>query len=206
MYADRFPGEVAGLVLVDPGFAGQGSGMTGARGDADQANIRRGEGYLLRCAELARQRRLAATNLDRNRCFPVPDDAPGPQGRAYALHAVTGAGWYEAEHSQSVNYFSGDDELSVAHAQERAAARSFGDMPLVVLSREQVMSSGWRTPQEEQQVLERWRAGHRALAARSTRGRFEIVPGAGHFIQKDRPEAVIAAIREVVMEARTGRR
>jgi pimeloyl-ACP methyl ester carboxylesterase len=206
MYADRFPEQVAGLVLVEPGFAGQSSGLTGVRADTDQANIRRGEGYLLLCAELARRRLLTAANLDQNRCYPVPLDAPGPEGRAYALHAVTGEGWYEAEHSQSVNYFSADDEFSVSHAEERAAARRFGDMPLVVLSREQAMDGGWRTPQEEQVVLDRWRAGHRALAARSTRGRFEIVPGAGHFIQKDRPEAVIAAIREVVTEARAGRR
>lgn len=204
MYADRYPSEVDGLVLVDPGFSGQGLGMTAEREAFGQANVRRGEGYLLRCAELARTGRLATANLAENRCFSLPADADEPTARRYALHAITSPHWYEAEHSQSVNYFSGDGELSVSHRQERDAARSFGAMPLVVLSRDRVESDSWRTAEEAVAFREHWRAGHAALASRSSRGRFAIVPGAGHFIQKDQPEAVIDAILEVLDMVRTG--
>lgn len=204
MYADRFPSDVAGLVLVDPGFSGQSSGLTGERGANDQANFRRGEGYLLRCAELAKTGKLTPTNLAKHRCYPLPADAVGAEERRYALHATTRPHWYQAEHSQSVNYFSGDDDLSVSHGQEREVARSFGDMPIVVLSRDRVEGDSWRAANENLAFRERWRAGHAALAARSSRGRFVVVPGSGHFIQKDRPEAVIDALREVLASARAG--
>ena len=205
VYADRFPNSVAGMVLVDPGFAGQSSGADGERGLIEQGNIRRGEGDLVRCAELGRRGRLTAANLVANRCFALPSDAQGPAA-AYALHAITGPHWYEAEESQSVNYFSADAALSVSHQQERDAARSFSDMPLVVLSRDVWVDAPWRTETEARTYRDRWRAGHAALAARSSRGRFLIVEGSDHFIQKDKPEAVIAAIREVVTAVRARRR
>ena len=204
MYADRFPSEVAGLVLVDPGFSGQSSGAVAERANVDQANIRRGEGYLLQCAELAKTGRLTTANLAENRCFPLPPDAVGAEEQRYALHAITNAAWYEAEHSQSVNYFSADQDLSVSQRQARDAARPFGALPLIVLSRARVQNEPWRTRDENQAYLERWRAGHAALAARSSRGRLLVVPNSGHFIQKDQPQAVIEAVREVLTAARAG--
>jgi pimeloyl-ACP methyl ester carboxylesterase len=202
MYADRFPAQVAGLVLVDPGFSGQSSGLSGERWEHDQANFRRGEGQLLRCADLARAHQLTAGNLAENHCYEMPANAVTPAERAYALHAITGPDWYEAEHNQSVNYFSADQGLSVSQEQERRAARSFGDMPLVVLSRTLANGDSWRTAAENAAFDARWRAGHAALAARSRHGRLTVVEGAGHFIQNDRPEVVISAIQEVVEAAR----
>jgi pimeloyl-ACP methyl ester carboxylesterase len=206
MYADRFPQAVAAMVLVDPGFAGQSSGAEGERAVVEQGNFRRGEGDLVRCAELARRGKLDAGNLAEHHCYTLPSDARDAATAAYALHAITGPHWYEAEHSQSVNYFSADGDLSVSHQQERDAARSFADMPLVVLSRDIWVDAPWRSPADAQSYRDRWRAGHVALAARSSRGRFAIVPGSDHFIQKDQPDAVIDAIREVVTAVRDGGR
>jgi len=203
MYADRFPSAVAGLVLVDTGFSGQSSGASGEHAIIEQGNIRRGEGYLLRCAELARRGKLTAQNLAENRCYALPPDARHTGAERYALHAITGPHWYEAEHSQSVNYFSADAGLSVSHEQERMASRDFGDMPLVVLSRDIWVDEGWRASAEGLSYRDRWRAGHAALASRSSRGRLTVVPGSGHFIQKGQPEAVIAAVREVVTVVQT---
>jgi pimeloyl-ACP methyl ester carboxylesterase len=202
MYADRFPEQVAGLVLVDSGFSGQQSGLTGERWDRDQSNIRRGEGQLLRCADLARSHQLTPVNLGENHCTELSEDAVTPVEQAYALHAITGPNWYEAEHSQSGNYFIADHDLSVSHRQEQQAARSFGDMPVVVLSSDLPNWSSWRTDAENTAFHTRWRAGHAALAARSTRGRLTVAAGSGHFIQKDRPEVVIAAIEEVIATVR----
>ncbi|WP_309604653.1 alpha/beta hydrolase [Phenylobacterium sp.] len=198
VYADRFPSQVAGLVLVDPGFTGQNL----APSLADQANTRLGEGYLLRCAELARLGKLTTANLSENRCFPLPDDASGADERRYALHAIIGPNWYVAEHSQSVNYFTADERLSVSQQQARDVARPLADLPLIVLSREHFDGAPWRSTDENQAAFARWRAGHVALAARSSRGRLVVVPGSGHFIQKDRPDAVIDAVREVLATVR----
>jgi pimeloyl-ACP methyl ester carboxylesterase len=47
-----------------------------------------------------------------------------------------------------------------------------------------------------------WKLGHDKLAKRSTRGESIVVANAYHFIQLDHPDAVAAAIRKVVTEAR----
>jgi hypothetical protein len=52
-------------------------------------------------------------------------------------------------------------------------------------------------------ALAAWRAGHDRIAALSSRGEKTIVPGALHYIQIDRPQAVIDAIRRVVTELRS---
>jgi pimeloyl-ACP methyl ester carboxylesterase len=201
MYANRFPSQVVGLVLVDPGFTGQDV----APSISERAANRRGEGHLVRCAELARQGRLAPTTLAEYNCFALPADATGAEVRRYALNAITRPHWYEAEHSQSVNYFTGDEHLSVSHQQERDAARHFGNLPLLVLSRDRMESVPWRSEDENRAGFEAWRAGHAALAARSSQGRLIVVPKSGHFIQKDRPEAVIDAVREVLAAVRARR-
>jgi pimeloyl-ACP methyl ester carboxylesterase len=43
---------------------------------------------------------------------------------------------------------------------------------------------------------------HEDQATWSTRGRHRLIPGASHYIQLDRPAAVIAAARDVVQEVR----
>jgi pimeloyl-ACP methyl ester carboxylesterase len=203
MYADRFLGDVAGLVLVDPGFSGQNPDWSPDARIRQQADMRRGEANLLRCSELARTGKLTDANLAASRCYAVPASVTTPAERRYALNAVTRPYWYLAEQSQSTNYASGDAALSVSQQQERDAARSFGDLPLIVLSDERFATDPWRTPAETAIAAQDWREGHAALARRSSRGRMEVVQGAGHFIQRDRPEAVISAIQEVLIAARS---
>lgn len=202
MYADRFSDDVAGLVLVEPGFAGQNLGTAPDRRTVEQASMRQGEGALLRCAESARTRRLTQADVAASHCAPLPPSGASPAVARYAWHAVGRAAWYEAEFSQSVNFFSGDGKLSVSQQEEQDARRDFGAMPLIVLSAEHAPSDSWRTPEEARAYAERWRAGHAALAARSSVGRHEVVAGAGHFIQLDRPDAVIAAVRETIEAVR----
>lgn len=201
LYADRFPDQVAGLVLVDPGFAGQERPLTPERRQVEQANIRQGEGRLLHCAALARAGRLTAANAAENGCIPVPANST-PDEAHYVVHAITRPHWHETEHSQSVNFFATGEGPSVSGRQEIEASHEFGDMPMAVLSAGKDQDRAWMTPDENRAGAEHWRAGHRKLASRSTRGRWSVVPGAGHFIQRDKPDAVIAAIRQVVGDVR----
>jgi hypothetical protein len=48
--------------------------------------------------------------------------------------------------------------------------------------------------------------GHEQLAALSTRGVNTRVPGADHYIQRSKPQAVLDAVAEVVREARASSR
>jgi hypothetical protein len=79
-------------------------------------------------------------------------------------------------------------------AEIDSAGPSFGDKPLAVLT----AGVGSGAPEQ----FAAWRAGHDRLAALSTRGDNTIVPGARHFIQTDRPQAVIDAVRRVVAVVR----
>lgn len=200
VYASRFPEDVAGLVLVDPGFSGQQQWQTPSDLEIAAPDMMRGEENLLACARMARSGALTRANSQDHGCFPVADDLP-PGEAAYLLHAVMGPAWYEAEYSQSVNYFSRNGQLSLSQAQGAAVRRSFGDMPLEVLSAETPPFSS-RSVDRKQIAGEHWQNGHRQLAERSTRGHWGIVHGAGHFIQLSRPDAVIEAIKKVVAEAR----
>lgn len=201
VYADRFPEDVAGLVLVDPGFSGQEAWRTIDDQKAEFPNIRRGEQGLLECARLARSGKLDRRTLKFYNCFPLPDELPSGEAR-YLLHSLTGPHWYEAEYSQSVNFFFRDLDLSVSQAQEAEVRRSFGAMPVEVLTAAHPPSSSWQTIERAQAAHGHWQAGHRQLAARSTRGRWMVVDESGHFIQKDKPQAVISAVTRVVQQAR----
>ena len=58
------------------------------------------------------------------------------------------------------------------------------DLPLTVLS------AGNASPIQ--------RTEHETLARRSSQGQIKVVPGSGHWIQVDRPDAVIQAICEMI--------
>lgn len=201
VYADRFSDEVAGLVLVDPGFSGQEAWRTARDHEAEFPNIIQGEENLLKCARLARAGQLTRQSLTPNGCFPVPDQIPAGEA-GYLLHAVTGPHWYEAEYSQSVNFFSRDTNLSVSQAQEAVVQRSFGSIPIEVLSAGNPPSSSWQTPERRAVAGTHWHDGHQQLSARSTQGNWAVVEGSGHFIQRDRPQAVISAVERVVRKVR----
>ena len=97
-------------------------------------------------------------------------------------------------------------DTSRAQVREARAAlgdRPLGDLPLVVLTagEDQQLPDG--IPEADRRAnAELWRELQRDLAAQSSAGRWEVVEGSGHMIQHDRPEAVVAAIREVVEAAR----
>jgi hypothetical protein len=69
------------------------------------------------------------------------------------------------------------------------------------LSTDELRAAGMSQEQEIQmQTL--WEKLQADLATWSTRSRREIVPDASHSIQFDRPDVVIKAVREVVMDVR----
>lgn len=204
VYADRFASEVAGLVLVDPGFAGQTSYEPPGQRRVEMANSHQGEERLLACA--ARARRGELPRDEAQTCMHYPP-AQTPEEAAYLDYIVTHPDWYEAEFSASRNYFFGPEGgPSLDTQQEEAVRRGFGDMPLIVLTASTTPRNQVDTDATAATFAQHWKAGHDALAARSTRGRSIVVPNSGHFIALDQPQAVIAAIREVVADVRAEHR
>jgi pimeloyl-ACP methyl ester carboxylesterase len=87
-------------------------------------------------------------------------------------------------------------------ATQTAATGSLGDIPLVVLSHDP------NTPQPDlredlvKPTSDAWQQMQQELAHLSTRSTHVIAKNSGHYIQLDRPDIVIDAVRDVVEQAR----
>ena len=194
MFADLFPAEVAGLVLIDPAYAGAGLPAS------TTAEAQKGEDTALaeirRCADLARAGELSAA--DPNGCFSF---APGrtPDEIAFLTWSYTRPTKYEALASELTTGFAlvhGQDENSL---EEMRAAHSWGDKPVIVMTSGKNFEAADRRTERDAE----WKAGHDRLAARSTRGASVMFPDSGHYIELDEPDAVVSAIETVVSEVRS---
>lgn len=207
MFADRHPGDVKGMVLVDPGIPDQF--VRFARTAPEFVKL--GEAALVQqvaavrqCSQVVRTGGLSAASADATRCRrmilrPAFSDALTRSLLEWwqdpALFETRASHW---EHTD------------VGSRPAVNPTRNYGAMPLVVLSApRQVELPPGLTP--ERKALLRAEAeasvadaakGHEELAALSSTGIRRLVPNVGHYIQNDDPDIVIAAISEVVAAAR----
>jgi pimeloyl-ACP methyl ester carboxylesterase len=91
--------------------------------------------------------------------------------------------------------------------REAGAFRSLGDRPLVVLTALAPLSRGALetlhiSEEEGRRVTKTWLALQNDEASWSRRSTHEVLSDSSHYIQFDRPDAVIAAVHKVVVEAR----
>ena len=202
LYTDKYPEQVAGLVLIDPSFAGQERRMRKLTPEERQtitAEMEKGLVNTRRCADLARAGTLTAD--DPHGCFQF---APGRTAaeKAYLSDQFLKPFRYEAVISENDNFGIARWDASVDSREELAAARSFGNIPVIVLTRSLVDPDPEFSPAEEQAFYDYWKQSHDKLAARSTRGESIVVANSSHFIQNDQPQAVVDAIAKVVAEVR----
>lgn len=193
LFAYRHPGSVAGLVLVDPSVEhqrrrGDHLATPASRAQADAAKAR-----MSRCATEAT--RVGADCVLR----PPPRDLPPDL-----------AGWFvQAQDAAYADTMRREDEAMNAEssAQLVRERRSLGRTPVILLERDlSIMPPGEHTA-EDVAVFEAsgklWREMHQeVLAGISSRASLLPAPGSGHRIQDDEPDAVVAAVKEVVAAAR----
>ncbi len=197
LYADRFPSQVVGLVLIDPVFAGQDLGETPEEQARAHAIYDRSQSYIRNCANQARSHQLS-----RNKpasCIP-PVGRTSAEGEYLAEQYANPYRW-EAMLSESQNLHAAN-ALSEDEQEEQRAAISFGDKPVIVLTAGVAPKQPAETEEEHQKNMAHWKAGHDKVAARSSRGESIVVSNALHMIQLDQPQAVIDAIKRVVHEVR----
>jgi hypothetical protein len=182
-------------VLVDPEFAGQHLwGRSAAQIARDVTAYDRSLANLSDCAELAREENLSPG--DPHGCFQFET--------AGLLEQYLKPFRYESALSEGRNFFwYGSRADTEDGTEEQGAVASFGDKPMIVLTASVAPIFPGETAATERQFALDWKAGHDRLAARSTRGESLFVPGATHFIENDQPQAVVDAIRKVVLEARS---
>ncbi|WHZ20603.1 MAG: hypothetical protein OJF55_002752 [Rhodanobacteraceae bacterium] len=191
LFADRYRSEVAGMVLVDPVSFDQGRRYDALDPSMTAENRKFVEFLHDKCIPGAQSGYAGSASLFK-KCVGGPWSRFSDAFNRMFLANHATAKYMQAAWSEWANVFT------ISSDEVRAAKRSYGDMPLVVLSRAPFP----RQPHETQAMRDAknylWVELHDDIAALSTRGVNEIVPGAGHYVQLDKPDVVIAAIRQVV--------
>lgn len=213
LLADRQPKAVAGMVLVDPSFPDEQERL--ARVSPGQvaymASMPDMLGPILRKCEAAlRAGTLRQGGPDPDRCLHPQWPASDPPELIAVRERMIAQAKPEALVAAWDTILSGNSLEMLARNSKLAInpVRNYGNMPLIVLTRtvfgappDYPAAARAEIPAEEAE----WNRGHDELAALSSRGVNERVPGSGHDMQHMKPQAVIDAIQQVVREAREAR-
>lgn len=100
-------------------------------------------------------------------------------------------------------YISRVENILNSSKQLARERRSFGTMPLVVLTATTGTDFAPELAEDSKQYDAAWQQMQTELKSLSSQGVQRRVPNAGHNIQDDQPQAVIGAVEEVVRQART---
>ncbi len=193
-FAAHYPEDVVGMVLVDAAH----------------------ENQIARMPEHLRARREGSIKLQANVLFPLCQmvAATGVL-RAFGLWNATVAPNATDETRSMLVFARSRTRFCTTMRNEMIAyrddlfqeetQRDLGDLPLIVLTRglaelRGVLTRGAVEPRgpDEERMEELWSELQAELASLSSEGQHRVVEDAGHNIQGLRPDAVIAAIREVV--------
>ncbi len=205
LYAALYPDDVAGLVLLDPADdrvwertrdwarARFGVALAVRSELADRQFIARLVAHYRDCARMAELDGLDPAADAYRRCADPDRAALGPETNARRKRIQATARYQAAQASEIEWSVYGDSRSDGAYAGLYRRGM-FGDMPLIVLTHQEGPSDDPLDALSAEQGIEL----HRQNAALSKRGKQRMVTGAGHYIQLDRPDAVIAAIDEAL--------
>ncbi len=197
LYADRYRPEVAGLVLIDPDEDDAGAFdkiYSKAKSDAAKAQYER---LLRHCAQEAHAHQMSLARGDCGRRDPSQPSAL----HAMNMHLFFNPGFWDAWLSE---FTSGDIDLR----ELRDEQRDYGRLPMVVLmagnseddAKDEIGATNAQVARAKALDVKL----HAEDAANSGIGMSCLVPGVGHFIHLEKPNAVIDAVLDVVREARQG--
>jgi hypothetical protein len=96
------------------------------------------------------------------------------------------------------------DQMEADSRDLVAARRSYGNMPLTILTQSPESQDSYPelTAAQVEAMNRLWMQMHDELATLSARGVNLLVEHTGHYIQKDRPEVVVAAVQQVMRDGR----
>lgn len=174
LFSDLRSPEVVGMVLVDPSVEHQDRRLAAAFGP-DAGSLAGPRARAERCLTAAEQGRLPSVEPLLAVCTPP-----------------TASAWR--------TQISELDSLWTATSDEIDRGRkSYGALPLVILTAD---GGHPGAPEPMLDPARRyWAALHSELAARSSRGVARWVANSSHMIMKDRPDAIIGAVGEVITAA-----
>lgn len=210
LYADRYPREVAGMVLVDPSFADQKQALQAASPTLKRMDASANGSYTA-CYQAALH-----GNLDLEHGSEANAPCGFPPNVSAAVKAgceKNGAAWCELQHLTYARLvrpgfwlaLRSEDEASDAtdSAELLKEQRNYGAMPLTVLTAANDTDARSPIPPEEMRAVQHaWSAGHEGIAHLSSAGRHTVVAKSGHYIQLEQPAVVVTAIEDAVHAAK----
>ena len=199
-FAEKYPREVSGMILVD--------GV-----HEDQHSVWGGEAHLLRAS--AKGRTVPSPHIERDtalqrRAAAEPAAAIGNQpldAPLDRLPASAQAVWRWAEalragaRAREAELDWSPEEMERMHWSRLPQRATLGDLPLIVLARTTGGYASGLNISADSLERER-RALQQDLAALSTRGKLVFAKRSGHNIHLEDPELVIGSILDIVQTAR----
>jgi pimeloyl-ACP methyl ester carboxylesterase len=179
LYASLYPAEVAGMVLVDSSHPDQQKRLPPALNDLDKTWVREQE-FLT---------------------FLMPFGIPrlmGFCGQDAALRAAECNFHTEKEALAELKAFP-------ESARQAATTGSLGDLPLAVLTSDPTRPEPDLPEDLVEPMHHAWTQMQDELSQLSTHSTHVIAKNSGHYIQQDRPDVVVEAVRQVVEQARQSR-
>jgi pimeloyl-ACP methyl ester carboxylesterase len=206
-FAQLYKSEVAGMVLVDPGFTGQQDfsayGLPREKAEELEAENAEWIRSARSCAILANQGALNGVASS-----PCLDDPPNPNDALHrALNLMQSRPAYtQALLSEFESTFQKVGGTTVNDSEVPLPPKGLGNLPVTVLtaSRHPARPADF-TGEDQAKYYAFWKTGHDRLAALSTCGRNVVVPDSGHFIQYDQPQTVIFYILGIVTQSHASR-
>lgn len=194
LFTYRYPGQVAGLVLVEGQHEDEIDRIDAvSKGKFKEMNAAGAE-YAKACEAQAEKGFVPGSELFTNCTGGFQPQFGRALNAAYLASLVSPAYWRARNAEENAFEESG--------AQLRAVRKPFGDLPLMVLTRS---VSPYAIPGKPQSALNKATEKenftiHQEMAALSTRSTHRVVPGAGHLIQADQPQAVVRAVLDVLAQ------
>lgn len=196
-YAHRYPADVAGVVLVDPGSEWQGVRTGDNFTNETQAAVAQKADELDELGKEAARGTFARNlSLVDSNCAPA---LPAWEHRACrALWATEPWFWNSAARE-------GRQALLIWDEVAQKNITQLGDIPLVVISSGRNMTFS-ADPGADAHANEVFRTLQKEMVMESPEGRYLVANNSGHNIHLDKPEIVTGAIRSVVEDIRDRRK
>ena len=208
LFTALYPDRVAGVVLVDPSDpeANNNFALAGHHPPNFKEGTRRqteaNHERLRHCVDLARDGALTPDNTDPYCLMTETDPVLKAELDRQHVRLQTKEVILSEMISQNA-LVEGEYSLNELQFREAIGNKSFGELPLILLRR----GTRLKHPDLPQEIFDKNEAvllaGHERMAAYSSVGEVRTIPNSGHQIQLDQPEAVVAAIQEVVAAARS---
>lgn len=185
LFANLHPQEVSGMVLVDPSIDGNEAPLRAVSPAFVQA-MAEFHATAGKCIQAAAEGRMTPEHPVHAECGSPPPDSPMASG------------------SLARTALSEQQSLDDSSREVLASDPPSSTLLIIVLTAGAQHGPETGIPESERMALSAVvRENHAAIAARSSAGRHLIVEGAPHMIQMAQPDAVVAAIRQVISAAET---